>query len=117
MDAKKMKMIRNIIMICTDVFGFVCWLSIPSVFKNSVGFHVGNGEYGMKAGALILLLFPLFALIPDTKDEKEVHSEDPVEGEKIKEEYAMREAKRQVTTAIFLGVTVIAILGIAALVL
>lgn len=85
-------------------------------FKNSTFFHFGTGEYGTKLGALFLLFLPLFALIPN-KDENKVHTDDSVERDKLVEEFALREAKRQVMIAFFLGVTVIAIMGIAALIL
>lgn len=116
MQAKNMKRVRNIVMASTVVLGFICWLFIPYEFRNSAFFHSGNGEYGTKTAALILLLFPLFALIPD-KDNNEVHTEDPVEREKLMEEIALREARRQTMIATGLGITVIAILGIAALTL
>lgn len=111
-----MKMIRNIIIGVTVVIGFICWLAIPYEFKNSSFFHIGTGERGTKVGALILLLLPLIALSPN-KNEEEVHTDDPAEREKMVEELALREAKNQVMIAIFLGITVIAILGIAALIL
>ncbi len=116
MKAKQMRFVRNMIMIATVIGGFILWLFIPHDFKNTAFFHVGNGEYGTKAAALIFLLFPLLALIPN-KDESEVHTEDPKEREKLMEEYALREAKRQVIVAIFLGVTIFAVFGVAALIL
>lgn len=116
MNAKQMKMVRNIIMAATVVIGFICWLFIPNEFKNSTFFHIGNGEYGSKIWALILLFLPLFALIPD-KEGKEVHTEDSAEREKLINEHELNDAKRQVMIAILLGVTVIGILGIAALIL
>lgn len=114
MKSKTMKRIRNIIMGATVVIGFLLWLVIPDEFKNTSFFHVGTGESGTKAWALILLLLPLFALIPN-KEENEVHTKDPAEREKLMEEFAMREAKRQVIVAILLGITVVSILGFAAL--
>lgn len=114
MNAKKMKRIRNIIMGATVIIGFLLWLAIPYEFKNTSFFHVGTGETGTKVWALVLLLLPLFALIPN-KEENEVHTKDPAEREKLTEEFAMREAKRQVMIAIFLGITVVSILGFAAL--
>ncbi len=49
------------------------------------------------------------------KEENEVHTKDPAEREKLTEEFAMREAKRQVMIAIFLGIAVVLVLGFAAL--
>ena len=106
---------QNLIFI-PKVLGFTFWLAIPYEFKNASFFHFGNGEYGTKIGALLLLLLSLFALIPN-KDENEVHTTDSIERDKLVEEFALREAKWQVMIAIYLGVTVIAIMGIAALIL
>ena len=63
MTAKQYKNLRNIIIIAGIVIAFVIWLFIPDTFKNSPLFHVGNGEYGSKWGALILLPIPLFSSI------------------------------------------------------
>ncbi len=103
-------------MAVTVVLGFICWIFIPNEFKNSALFHVGNSEYGTKTAALILLLIPLFALIPD-KDNNEVHTDDPVERKKLLEEFAIKDAQRQVVIASFIGITVLAIMGFAALIL
>lgn len=116
MTSKQMKILRNIIMVVTVVLGFLCWLAMPYEFKNSSLFHAGNGEYGNKMVALILLLFPLFSLIPD-KSDSEVHTDDPVERAKILEEYSKKDAKRQLDTAIGIGLAVVGVMGVAALVL
>jgi len=116
MSAKQMKMLRNIIMGATVILGFLCWLAMPYEFKNTNLFHVGSGEYGTKPVALILLLFPLFALIPD-KENSTVYTDDPTEREKLLKEYAVKEAKRQLMVAIFIGINVVAVMGIAALAL
>ncbi len=46
----------------------------------------------------------------------EVHTDDPVEKEKLINEYAQKEAKRQRMTAIGVVLTVILVLGIAAVI-
>ena len=116
MNTKKMKKVRNMVIIISVVLGFICWLFIPYEFKNSLFFHSGTGMYGTKTVALILLLFPLFALIPD-KENNEVHTDDMIEREKLVEEFSLREAKRQTLIATYIGITIIAVLGIAALIL
>ena len=36
--------------------GFLLWRFIPNTFRNTSFFHIGNGEYGNKYGALIILV-------------------------------------------------------------
>ena len=59
--AKRLGLIRNIVVIVGIIAGFVIWLFIPATIKNSSIMHVGNGEYGTKLGMLLLLLLPLFS--------------------------------------------------------
>ncbi len=62
MNTGKYKLLRNIFIISGIVIALVIWFFLPSTFKNLSFFHVGNGEYGTKWGALALLPLPLFAL-------------------------------------------------------
>lgn len=116
MTVKKMKVIRNCIMIVSMVCGFLIWLTLPLKFKNTPFMHVGNGEFGNKYGALIILLLPLFALFHSKQDD-EVHTDDPIEREKLVNEYEKREAKNQVINASFIGIVIVAVLGVASLML
>jgi len=95
MSAKQMRIIRNVIMGATVVLAFLCWLAMPYEFKNTNLFHVGSGEYGTKPVALILLLFPLFALIPD-KENSTVYTDDPTEREKTFERVCSKRGKKTV---------------------
>ncbi len=94
MSAKQYKNLRNIIMIVGIIIAFIIWLFIPDTFKNSSIFHVGNGEYGSKLGALILLPLPLFSLC-FRKSRTEFHGSD--------QEYAAHEQKEADKTNMQLG--------------
>ncbi len=73
MTSKEYRLLRNIVIVIGIVGGFVLWLFIPPVIENNWLFHVGNGQYGSKGWALLLLLIPLFAL---NEQKIEVHAED-----------------------------------------
>ncbi len=59
--AKRLCLIRNIVVIVGIIAGFVIWLFVPATIKNSSILHVGNGEYGTKWGMLLALPLPLFS--------------------------------------------------------
>ena len=59
--AKRLSLIRNIVVIVGIIAGFVIWLFVPVTIKNSSILHVGNGEYGSKWGMLLALPLPLFS--------------------------------------------------------
>ncbi len=99
LTAKKLRIIRNSIIVVGIALAFVIWLQIPSVIENSALFHVGNGKYGSKMGALLLLFLPLFALIPN-KPGDEIHTEDIAERAKIEEEWEVHSLKTQITYAV-----------------
>ena len=100
-ENKRYKNLRNFIIIAGIVIAFVIWLFIPDTFKNSPLFHVGNGEYGSKWGALILLPIPLFSLC-FRKSKTEFHGSD--------KEYATHEQNAADKTNMLLGmVTAIAL--------
>lgn len=94
MNAKQYKNLRNIFIIGGIVIAFIIWLFIPDTFKNSAIFHVGNGEYGSKWGALILLPLPLFSLC-FRESKTEFHGSD--------QEYAAQEQKEADKTNMQLG--------------
>ncbi len=62
MTSRTLKILRNIFIWGGIIAGFIIWLDVPSVFKNTYLLHVGNSEYGSKMGMLLLLPLPLFAL-------------------------------------------------------
>ena len=91
--------IRNIIIAGTMFGGLIVWFTLPAVVKNSSIIHVGNGQFGTKIGALVVLLFPLFALIPNINHE-EVHTDDPAEREAVYEERLKKDRKMQIAVAV-----------------
>lgn len=99
MTSKKMKQIRNIIIILGSAAAFLIWLGIPAWIENNAVVHVGSGRYGTKAGALIVLLFPLVALIPH-RPNAEIHTADGREREKLTEEREKRSARLQIIWAV-----------------
>lgn len=97
-------------------YGPALWTFLPDTFRNTSLFHVGNGEFGIKTGALILLPIQFFAFIPATQQE-EIHTEDPEERAKLEEERTRQNTIRQVFTALFLALIIWVIMGLAALML
>ncbi len=59
--AKRLGIIRNLVVIAGIIVGSVIWLFIPTTIKNSSIMHIGTGEYGSKLGLLIALPLPLFS--------------------------------------------------------
>ena len=105
LSSTQLKRIRNIIMIVGIAAAFIIWLFIPWVIENNRLLHVGSGGLGSKLGLLLLLLFPLFALIPNRQSE-EIHTDDPVERAMIEEEQERTSAKIQIMFALLEGLTI-----------
>ena len=59
--AKRLGLIRNIVVIAGIIAGFIIWLFVLATIKNSSILHVGNGEYGTKWGMLLALPLSLFS--------------------------------------------------------
>ena len=116
LSIKQLKIVRNLVCVAGIVGGFILWTFLPDTFRNTSLFHIGNGEYGFKAGALILLLIQFFAFVPNTQQE-EIHTEDPEERAKLEEERARKNAQLQVYTALGLALTIWLVMGLAALML
>ena len=76
--SKQLRTIRIITIIIGMLISFVIWLFLPNVINNNALFHVGNGRYGSKIGALLIMLIPLFGFIP-ARIAEEIHSEDLME--------------------------------------
>ncbi len=62
MSIKKYRLLRNFFIIAGILIALIICFFMPSTLKNTPIFHVGNGDYGTKYGALVLLSLPLFAL-------------------------------------------------------
>lgn len=110
MNSKKLRIIRDIIIIVSIIGGFILWLFLPSVFENTSFFHVGNGKYGSKIGALLMLLIPLTALFP-VKNDDEIHTDDQEEKTKLLENRNIRARKTQIIIAIGNFFIVLGIMG------
>lgn len=97
--------------------GFLLWRFIPYTFRNTSFFHVGNGEFGNKNGALIILPLQLIAFIPKDNSIEEVHTDDSEERKKLEAINARRILELQVLRAIGLALTIWVVMGLGALVL
>ena len=101
MNANHYRIIRNIAILAGMVIAFIIWLFIPNTFKNATFFHIGNGEYGSKWGALIILFLPLFSLC-FRKGKQEFYSDD--------QDYILQEQTKAEKTNMQLGmITAIAL--------
>ncbi len=108
MTSKKYRTLRNIVILIGIVGGFVLWLFIPSVIENNWLFHVGNGQYGSKGWALLLLFIPLFALKEISVN---VHSDD----EALINAEQNKAARKELMLAIFCSGCVLIAMGSALL--
>ena len=112
MTAKQYKNLRNICIIVGIVIAFIIWLFIPDTFKNSSLFHIGNGEYGSKWGALILLPLPLFSLC-FRKTNTEFHGSDQEFASREQNETDKTNMQFGMVTAIALSLLVIVLMSAA----
>lgn len=112
LPVKTLKTIRNVIVLLGIVIGFLIWWRMPMVFKNTSLYHSGNGEYGLKFGALPLLLLQFLAFIPGNNKE-EIHTEDPEERAMLEEESKKKELSLQIGVAVVEALVIWAIMGLA----
>lgn len=96
---KTLRWMRDIIIIAGIAGGLILWLGVPSIIQNNRLVHAGNGQYGFKLGLLILLIVPLFALLPGNEHD-EIHTDDEAERTKVEEEMKRATLNRQVCIAI-----------------
>ncbi|MBR6308185.1 MAG: hypothetical protein IKR39_06205 [Lachnospiraceae bacterium] len=111
-SVRTLKTVRNIAIVAGMVGAFLIWLKLPWVVKNSSFMHVGNGAYGLKIGALIVIPFPLFALF-HRFDKPEIHTDDPAERAKLAEEYERDNLTKQAVTAIGESIVIILLMALA----
>lgn len=111
MTARQLKTARNLFVTLEIVFGFMVWLAMPGQIRNSRLIHVGSSEYGGKWGFLPVILFPLFALIPQ-KNKEEIHTEDPEERKKTGEEREKQGIRMQILYALMEGLVALFVLGL-----
>lgn len=110
-----LKWIRNAVMAAEMVVLFILWSFIPALIRNTSAVHVGNGNYGSRAGFLLLILLPLFGLIPQKRnnwEDNEIHTDDAAERVQIEQERENESFKSQLLASAlgFIG----ACLGITA---
>ena len=78
----------------------ICRKIQPNAIKNNALYHVGNGRYGSKIGALLILLIPLFGFCPSGLNE-EIHSTDLIERAELQEKIDKRAEEIQLYVALF----------------
>ena len=98
--SKQLRTFRIFITVSGILISFGIWLLWPDVIKNNALYHVGNGEYGSKIGALLIVLIPLFGFIP-CRAEDEIHSNDLLERAELQEKFDKRAETTQVAVALF----------------
>ena len=100
LNSKQLRTIRILTIAIGMLISFCIWLYWPDVINNNALYHVGNGKYGSKIGALLIVLIPLFGFIPCRTDE-EIHSKDPAEHAELQEKFDKRTEKNQLGVALF----------------
>ena len=100
LTSKQLRTIRIFVIVVGILISFFIWLSWPDVINNNPLYHVGNGKYGAKIGALLIVLIPLFGFCPSGMNE-EIHSTDPMECAELQEKLDKRAEKIQLAVALF----------------
>lgn len=103
LTSTQLKKIRLFVIFIGMLLCFIIWLFIPDVIKNNAVFHVGNGKYGSKIGALVIVLLPLFGFIP-TRMEEEIHTKDTKERAELQEKFDRRSEEMQLAIAFYVTV-------------
>ncbi len=109
MNTKKYRLLRNIFIISGIVIALIIWFFMPSSFKNSPLFHVGNGEYGTKWGALLLLPLPLFSLLFRQK-KLEFYGDDEEYNKSEQEKADKKSMQLGMVTALGLSILIIVLM-------
>lgn len=110
--SKKLKTVRNILIFGGIIVGFLIWLAVPSILKNSVLNLATDDSYGSKYLLLPSLSLPLFAFL-DGKKRQDIYSEDEEERARIIEETETIIARDQIIYAIVEDCIVIVFMVIA----
>lgn len=100
LTSKQLRIIRILIIVIGILICFCIWLFLPDVINNNALYHVGNGKYGSKIGALLILLIPLFGFCPSGTNE-EIHSTDPIERAELQEKFNKRAEETQLVVSLF----------------
>ena len=99
----QLRTIRILIIVIGILISFCFWLFLPDIINNNALYHVGNGKYGSKMGALLIVLIPLFGFIPCRTDE-EIHSKDSMERAELQEKIDKRSEEIQLAVAFFCSI-------------
>ena len=100
LNSQQLRTIRIFVIVVGILISFFIWLSWPDVINNNALYHVGNGKYGSKIGALLILLIPLFGFCPSGMNE-EIHSTDPIERAELQEKLNKRAEETQLVVSLF----------------
>ena len=100
LNSKQLRIIRILTVVIGMLISFCIWLFWPDVINNNPLYHVGNGKYGSKIGALLILLIPLFGFCPSGLNE-EIHSTDPIERAELQEKLDKRAETIRLYVALF----------------
>ena len=100
LTSKQLRAIRISIIVSGMLISFCIWLFWSDVINNNALYHVGNGKSGSKAGALLIVLIPLFGFCPSGMNE-EIHSEDSMERAELLEKLDKRSEEIKLYVALF----------------
>ena len=103
LNSQQLRTIRVFVIVVGILISFFIWLSWPDVINNNALYHVGNGKYGSKMGALLILLIPLFGFCPSGLNE-EIHSTDQIERAKLQERLDKRAETIRLYVAFFCSI-------------
>ena len=100
LNSRQLRTIRIFTIVIGMLISFCIWLFWSDVINNNALYHEGNGKYGSKIGALLIVLIPLFGFIP-CRAEDEIHSNDLLERAELQEKFDKRAETTQVAVALF----------------
>lgn len=111
LDSKKLKHVRNMLILSGIVIGFLIWLAVPSVLSISLLNETGNG-YASKLLIVPVLGLPFFALL-DTRNRQDIIVKNEEEHALVLEKEECIAAREQVIYAIVEDVIVVAFMTVA----
>lgn len=112
LGSRKLKRIRNILIFSGILVGFLIWISLPEVMKNTSLHLTKSTNYGSKLLLLPVIFLPLFAFLGG-KMRQDIYVDDEAERAKAIEENEVLVAGDQIVYAIVEDVLVIAIMIIS----
>lgn len=94
MSIKKLKVIRDFVICGSVLLNLIVWILMPSFFRSVGSIHFFDSEYISKYVALPFVPVPFAFYIPSNKFE-EIHTDDPIEHQKIAEKRKEKVVKSQ----------------------